>query len=79
MRSKCQIIAGINAIFQKSCLLELLVFFFSKTEAGNICLYSGEMFWSYHILNFWFPWLTHFCLNVRNVLNWGQNAKILPL
>ena len=33
------------------------------------------MFRSYHILNFWLPWLTDFCLNVRNVLKWGQNAK----
>ena len=31
------------------------------------------MFWSYHILNFWFPWLTDF---VRNVLKWGQNASL---
>ena len=58
--------------------LEFLVNF-SKTEACNISLYSGEMFWSYHILNFWFPWLTDFCLNVRNVLKLGQNAKILPV
>ena len=29
------------------------------------------MFWSCHILNFWFPWLTDFCSNIRNVLKWG--------
>ena len=65
-----------SAIIKKSRLLEFLVNF-SKTEACNISLYSGEMFWSYHILNFWFPWLTDFCVNVTNVLKWGKNAKIL--
>ena len=40
---------------------------FLKTKACNICLYLGETFWSYHILNFWFPWLRIFGLNVTNV------------
>ena len=63
--------------FEKNYFLEFLVNF-SKTEAGNISLYSGEMFWSYHILNFWFPWLHDFGPNVRNVLKQGQNAKYSP-
>ena len=36
----------------------------------------GKMFWSYHILNFWFPWLTDFCLNVRNVLKCQNFASL---
>ena len=34
--------------------------FLSKTKACNISLYFGETFLLYHILNFWFPWNTHF-------------------
>ena len=64
--------------FEKNYFLEFLVNF-SKSKACNISLYLGEMIWSYHILNFWFPWLTDFCLNVSNVLKWDQNAKILPV
>ena len=64
--------------FEKKYFLEFLVNF-SKTETCNISLYSREMFWSCHILNFWFPWLRIFGLNVRNVLKMVQNAKYSPV
>ena len=64
--------------FLKNHLLEFHVNF-SKTKACNISLYSGEMFWSYHILNFCFPLLHDFGPNVRNVLKRGQNAKYSPV
>ena len=34
------------------------------------------MFWSYYILNFWFPWLHIFGLNVRNVPKMGSECQI---
>ena len=52
---------------------------FSKTKACNISLYLGETFRLYHILNFLFPWLRIFGLNVTNVLKIGQNAKYSSL
>ena len=53
--------------FEKNYFLEFLVNF-SKTKACNIRLYLGEMFWLYNIVNFWFPWLHIFGVNVTNVL-----------
>ena len=34
------------------------------------------MFWSYHLLKFWFPWLHIFGLNIRNVLKMGSDCQI---
>ena len=36
------------------------------------------MFWSYHILNFWFPWLHIFYLKVTNVLKCRIFATLRP-
>ena len=52
---------------------------FTKPEACNISLYLRERFWLYHIVNFWFPWLRIFGLNVTNVHKFGQNAKYSPV
>ena len=60
-------IVQLSAVLKKNQFLEFLVIF-SKPKGCNISLYSGEMFWSYHILNLWFPWLRIFGLKVTNVL-----------